>query len=309
MSVGLEGRPDRGYSAPRVRGRPPTRAEARAEVVVGALFLMTMIAGLALLVVYLLGGDTQVQGLLLTLAFGGIGAGIVVWAQWLLGTHEAIEERHPMLPERDEAALAGEAATREAEAGFTRRHLLIGLMFGAVGGLGAALLIPVLSLGPAPGRDLFVTAWKKGSRVVGLDGNPVTADQLPVDGVLTVFPEGSAGDAMAQTLLIRVPPDLLRLPADRMSWAPEGYVAYSKVCTHAGCPVGLYRASQHRLICPCHQSTFDVLDGAIPTFGPAARPLPQLPIELQPDGTFVALGGFPGPVGPSFWNMTSEGGS
>jgi ubiquinol-cytochrome c reductase iron-sulfur subunit len=309
MSLGLEGRPDREYSAPRVRSRPPSPAESRAEVIVGALFVVTMLAGLALLVVYLLGGDTQIQGLLLTLAFGGIGAGIVIWAQWLLGTREAIEERHPIMPERDETALAGEAATREAEAGFTRRHLLIGLMFGALGGLGAALLIPVLSLGPAPGRDLFVTAWKKGSRVVGLDGNPVRADQLPVDGVLTVFPEGSVGDAMAQTLLIRVPPDLLRLPADRTSWAPEGYVAYSKVCTHAGCPVGLYRASQHRLICPCHQSTFDVLDGAIPTFGPAARPLPQLPIQLQPDGTFVALGGFPGPVGPSFWNMTSEGGS
>ena len=145
--------------------------------------------------------------------------------------------------------------------------------------------------------------------MVGIDGKPVQASALPIDGVLTVFPEGAVGDAMAQTLLIRVPPDLLRLPADRMAWAPDGYVAYSKVCTHAGCPVGLYRAIQHRLICPCHQSTFDVLDGAIPSFGPAARPLPQLPIQLQPDGTFVALGGFPEPVGPSFWNMTSGGGA
>jgi quinol---cytochrome c reductase iron-sulfur subunit len=305
----MDGRPDPEYSAPRVRVPAPTPAETRAEFAVGALFVLTMLAGLALLVVYLVGGGTQLQGLLLTLAFAGIGAGIVIWAQWLLPTRLVIEDRHPVEPEMDAQVAAGEAATREAEAGFTRRHMLIGLLFSAVGGLGAALVIPVLSLGPAPGRDLFVTAWKKGSRVVGLDGKPVHADQLAIDGVLTVFPEGAVGDAMAQTLLIRVPPDLLRLPAGRMAWAPDGYVAYSKVCTHAGCPVGLYRASQHRLICPCHQSTFDVLDGARPTFGPAARPLPQLPIQLQPDGTFVALDGFPGPVGPSFWNMTSEGGS
>jgi ubiquinol-cytochrome c reductase iron-sulfur subunit len=106
-------------------------------------------------------------------------------------------------------------------------------------------------------------------------------------------------------LLIRVEPGLLKLPADRAAWAPDGFVAYSKVCTHAGCPVGLYRSSEHTLICPCHQSEFDVLDGARPISGPAARALPQLPIRLQEDGTFVALGDFPEPVGPGFWNMTS----
>ncbi len=309
MTSGIDGRSARGYAGPRVRGRVPTASEYRAEVLVGTLFVLTIVAGFALLVVYLVGGDTQVQGVLLTLAFGGLGAGIVVWAQRLLPTRLAIEERHPIAPALTAEASEVAAATREAEAGFTRRHLLIGLLFGAVAGLGAALLMPVLSLGPAPGRDLFVTAWKKGSRVVGLDGKPVQASQLPIDGVLTVFPEGAVGDAMAQTLLIRVPPDLLRLPPDRMAWAPDGYVAYSKVCTHAGCPVGLYRAIQHRLICPCHQSTFDVLDGAQPSFGPAARALPQLPIRLLPDGTFVALGDFPEPVGPSFWNMTSGDGA
>ena len=125
--------------------------------------------------------------------------------------------------------------------------------------------------------------------MVGLDGLPVNIDSLPVDGVLTVFPEGAVGSADAQTLLIRVADGLLQLPPDRMAWAPQGCVAYSKLCTHAGCPVGLYRAAEHKLICPCHQSTFDVLDGATPTFGPAARPLPQLPIQLAADGTFVAL--------------------
>jgi quinol---cytochrome c reductase iron-sulfur subunit len=97
--------------------------------------------------------------------------------------------------------------------------------------------------------------------------------------------------------------NLLQLPGRGAEWAPQGYVAFSKLCTHAGCPVGLYRANEHRLICPCHQSTFDVLSGAVPSFGPAARPLPQLPIRLEADGTFSALGDFPEPVGPSFWNM------
>jgi ubiquinol-cytochrome c reductase iron-sulfur subunit len=105
-------------------------------------------------------------------------------------------------------------------------------------------------------------------------------------------------------LLIRVEPGLLQLPGERAAWAPDGFVAYSKICTHAGCPVGLYRSSEHTLICPCHQSEFDVLVGAQPISGPAARALPQLPIRLEADGTFVATGDFPEPVGPGFWNMT-----
>jgi ubiquinol-cytochrome c reductase iron-sulfur subunit len=112
------------------------------------------------------------------------------------------------------------------------------------------------------------------------------------------------GSGDGQAVLIRVDPALLQLAPDRLEWAPMGYVAYSKICTHAGCPVGLYRAEEHALICPCHQSTFDVLNGGAPTYGPAARALPQLPISLMPDGTFVALGDFPEPVGPSFWNVT-----
>jgi ubiquinol-cytochrome c reductase iron-sulfur subunit len=119
---------------------------------------------------------------------------------------------------------------------------------------------------------------------------------------MTVYPDGDDSDPNAATLLIRVEPDLLRLEGEAAGQAPEGYVAYSKICTHAGCPVGLYRAAQHTLICPCHQSEFDVLTGATPISGPAARPLPQLPIRLEGD-SFVAIDDYPTPVGPSFWNM------
>ena len=178
------------------------------------------------------------------------------------------------------------------------RSFLVG-----VAGLAAALAIPVLSLGPGPGTSLRHTSWRRGTRLVTSAGEPVRSAELAIDSVLTVFPEGSIDDASAQALLIRVPDGSLRLPADRLAGAPGGYVAYSKVCTHAGCPVGLYRASERRLICPCHQSTFDVLDGAQPVFGPAARPLPQLPIAESRDGTLVALDDFSGPVGPSFWDL------
>ncbi|HEX8941363.1 MAG TPA: Rieske (2Fe-2S) protein [Candidatus Limnocylindrales bacterium] len=273
----------------------------RAELATAALFGLAALAGLALLAVYALDGPIQAQGLLLTVCLGGIGAAIINWVQRLMDIREVAEPRHALASDPRDVAGVGESL--EEEAGFTRRRFLVGALLGALGGLAAAVAIPILSLGPAPGRSLFVTSWRKGLRIVRTDGTPVNRADLSADGILTVFPEGHVGEADAATLLIAVGRDLLRLPPDRQAWAPDGIVAYSKLCTHAGCPVGLYRASQHQLICPCHQSTFDVTDGARPIFGPAARPLPQLPIALQPDGTFVALGDYPEPVGPSFWDM------
>ncbi len=278
---------------------PRTR---RIERRIAILFGVSALAGVALLGVYLAGGQTQIEAVLLALSLGGIGVGVIAWSQWLLPGTLRTEERHQSAAAADVVA---EREILEEESQITRRSLLIRALGGALAGLAAALAIPVLSLGPAPGRALFETPWRRGGlRLVGLDGLPIKASDLPIDGVVTAFPEGAVGSADGQTLLIRVPPDLLKLAQDRMAWAPDGYVAYSKLCTHAGCPVGLYRAAEHRLICPCHQSTFNVLDGAQPVFGPAGRPLPQLPIQLQDDGTFVATGDFSEPVGPAFWNIT-----
>jgi ubiquinol-cytochrome c reductase iron-sulfur subunit len=275
--------------------RPPERAAAadRAELMASAAFLVAAAAGGALLVLYALGGQTQLEGLLLTVCLGGLGAGIALVARYLTPAEEVIEARE---------SLATPAEAGPAAAEFSRRTFLIRSLGAGLAGLAAALLIPVLSLGPAPGDTLRHTSWRRGTRLVGEDGQPIRADSLDVDSIATVFPEGALQDASATTLLIRVADGSLRLPADRLAGAPGGYVAYSKVCTHAGCPVGLYRAAERRLICPCHQSTFDVLDGARPVFGPAARPLPQLPIARSPDGTFVALDDFTEPVGPSFWD-------
>ena len=277
--------------------------ERRAELLVLLLFAASTAAGVSLLVLYVLGGQPQFEGILLTLCLGGIGAGIVVWGQRLMPSRIHVEKRGPVGGTPERIGDLEEALTEEA--GFSRRTLLIRALLGTIAGLGAALAVPVFSLGPAPGRALFETAWRQGGRLAVAGGQPIRPGDLPIGGVLTVFPNGDDHDPNSATLLIRVEPELLRLPGERAAWAPDGFVAYSKLCTHAGCPVGLYRAPQHTLICPCHQSEFDVLDGAHPISGPAARALPQLPIRLEADGTFVAIGDFPEPVGPGFWNMTS----
>jgi ubiquinol-cytochrome c reductase iron-sulfur subunit len=276
------------------------RVERRTERLVLLLFAAATFAGLALLVVYLLGGQTQIEGVLLAVCLGGLGAGIVLWGQRLMPARIHIEPRGRVASRPEDIADLPEVLAEET--GFSRRRLLIGALGAAFGGLAAALAIPVLSLGPSPGRSLHETAWRSGARLATADG-PVTGDDLPVGGVVTVFPDGDEADPNAATLLIRVEEGQLQLDPAAMAYAPAGFVAYSKICTHAGCPVGLYRAAQQTLICPCHQSEFAVLEGARPISGPAARPLPQLPIRQEPDGTFIALGDFEEPVGPSFWDM------
>ena len=156
-------------------------------------------------------------------------------------------------------------------------------------------------MGPNPGRSLQTTPWRKGLRLVTANGTLVRDLDVPLGGLVTVFPEGHAGSADGQAVLVRVEPGLLVPRPGRGRWAPKGLVAYSKVCTHAGCPIGLYEAQSHELLCPCHQSTFDVLDGARPVFGPAAVSLPQLPIVIDTGGFLRAGGDFSEPVGPAWW--------
>ena len=277
--------------------------ERRTELLVAACFGATVLAGLTLLALYIVGSDTRIEGPLLAIALGGLGVGIVIWSHDLLDAKVVVEQRGTLASDDDAGDMLRETLTEEGD--ISRRTLLVRMLFGAVGALGAALAIPVFSLGPLPGRQLFETAWQSGARLVGLDGNPVSATSLPVGGVLTVFPDGAVGVSDSQTVLINVGQGVLDLDAQHAAWAPQGYIAYSKLCTHAGCPVGLYIEERHTLLCPCHQSEFDVLRGAVPISGPAGRPLPQLPIRLEADGTFTALADFTEPVGPSFWNVTS----
>ena len=269
-------------------------------------FVLSMVGSLGLILVYLFGGQTQLEGVFLGLALGGLGLGIVVWSLFLMNVPVESDERKPLAsaPETPAAPAGTVLATEEV----TRRRFLVRLLVGATAVLAAALALPTLSLGPRPGATLFRSAWARGMRIVSGDGDALRPEDVALGTVTTVFPQDHPGSADAVALLIRVRPEDLQLPDGRGDWAPQGYVVYSKICTHAGCPVGLYRAEQQQLLCPCHQSSFDVLRGAVPTFGPAARPLPQLPVEVDDEGYLVAAGDFPEPVGPSFWNLTHDRG-
>jgi ubiquinol-cytochrome c reductase iron-sulfur subunit len=272
------------------------------ERVAALAFGVSTIASIVLAVVYWRGGQTQLEGVCLFLVTGGIGFGIVSWAKQATPHDEVTEERHSVAS--SEESFEEVAAEIEAAAGVGRRRVLIGLAGSAFAAMGAALLFPLRSLGPRPGKDLKRTPYAGGGmRVVTEDGQAVSARDLAVDGVLTVWPEGHTDAADAPTLLIRTRRDQSFRPRQgREDWTVDGIVAYSKLCTHVGCPVGLYQAESGLLLCPCHQSTFDVLDGARPVFGPAARSLPQLPLGLDANGDLIARGDFSGPVGPGFWD-------
>ncbi|HJP66514.1 MAG TPA: Rieske 2Fe-2S domain-containing protein [Actinomycetota bacterium] len=278
------------------------REERRAERQVSALFVLASASAVALAVVYWVGGQPQLEGLFLGLSLTGVACGFVIWGNHLLPKGPFVDSRHAMP--------SGEAEVDEAEDDIerggviTRRKMIVRSLGLAVAGLGVAAVFPIRSLGPRPGRALVETPWKKGLRLITEDGRPVRAADIPVGGLLTVFPDGFPGSADGQAVLVRVEPNLLRPQRERATWSPQGLIAYSKICTHAGCPVGLYQAASHQLLCPCHQSTFDVLNHAEPQIGPAAAPLPQLPLDIDADGFVIATGDFSEPVGPSFWHRS-----
>jgi ubiquinol-cytochrome c reductase iron-sulfur subunit len=281
--------------------RGPDR-ERRAELRVAIAFSITTLAGIGLAIVYWRGGQPQAEGTLLGVGFAGLSYGLVTWANHLLHGGPFVEERHPLSSPEPSREAFEEDLERGGE--ITRRTLILRTLGAAAAAMGVAALFPIRSLGPRPGRSLSTTPWRDGLALVDDNGRPVRAQDVPLGSLVTVFPEGVPGSADGQAVLIRVEPDLMEPAPDRADWAPDGYVVYSKVCTHAGCPVGLYEAQSHELLCPCHQSTFDVLRGARPVFGPAAVALPQLPIRIDTDGTLRARGDFPEPIGPAYWRHT-----
>ncbi len=279
-----------------------------AEALAAACFFVAALAAVGLGVVYWRGGQTQLEGLLLAVATGGIGVGIVVWAKRFMPDEQVTEEREPLASTEEEIA-AFRSSFEHGEQSVVGRRLLVASIGAALTALGGALLFPIRSLGPRPGRGLKQTAFAAargrpgGVRLVRQDGSPLRPDDLAVDGVLTVFPEDHVRDADSPTLVIRTRADQeLDLAEGRDEWVVDGIIAYSKLCTHVGCPVGLYQSGEGLLLCPCHQSTFNVLEGAKPVFGPAARALPQLPLGVDDDGYLIATDDFSAPVGPGFWD-------
>ncbi|MDQ2663285.1 MAG: ubiquinol-cytochrome c reductase iron-sulfur subunit [Candidatus Eremiobacteraeota bacterium] len=266
---------------------------------VAAAFAVSILGSVVFAVAYVAHAGTALLGLGVVLAAGGMCAAFGVWAFTLIPQEQVVDEREDFPADvADRAELGREIAHDEK---MLSRPLLVRLFLAAVGAMGLASLFPFRSLGPAPHDTLFKTRWRNGLRVVREDGQPVRAEDLNVDAIVTVFPEGFVGDPASQAALVRVRPGELAGARDRNGWTPDGYIAYSKVCTHAGCPVALYRAKQRQLLCPCHQSLFDVLDDGRVLSGPADRPLPQLPLMLGSDGFLRAQGDFSDSVGPGFW--------
>lgn len=275
------------------------RRARTAEWQVAGAFWLSVACAIGVFATYVAGGQVQVEGVLLAGMLGGIGAGLVLWAKHFLPSKDVIEERKPLIstPEQKEAF---EEIFAEGERAIGRRRLLVGSAIAAFGTLIVALLPPVRSLGPRP-KGLKATPYRRKLRLVSESGSPIKPTDLDRGGVITAFPEGATDDSQAATLLIR-PGRHVKARTGRQHWTPDGLVAYSKLCTHVGCPVGLYQARSHLLLCPCHQSTFDVLDAAKPIFGPAARALPQLPLEIGDDGYVRSAGDFSSPPGPGFWD-------
>jgi ubiquinol-cytochrome c reductase iron-sulfur subunit len=278
--------------------------ERRDETVITSSFTVSVLAALGLALLYWQGGQPQLEGALLAVAAGGIAVGLITWSHGLMPNEPEAEERE------DPGSTSSEREAFDEDLDFgqvlSRRRLLRRFLMASIAAMGAAFLFPLRSLGPRPtDRELDDTPWKFGTRLVTEAGAPVLAADVPADGLVTVFPEGAVNSENGQAVLMRVDTALLRPLPGREGWTPQGLIAYSKVCTHAGCPVGLYEASSHQLLCPCHQSTFDVLDGAKPVFGPAALRLPQLPLAVDPTGRVYATGGFSEPPGPANWNRKS----
>jgi ubiquinol-cytochrome c reductase iron-sulfur subunit len=295
----------------RVRTVTPGAVERRAEVIVVALLGVAALLALGFIVVYGLfspaGLPNELLGLCLGLSLVCIGIALTVVAKCLVVTEE-LEEDYPQSHPEQQSAVAD--IIRRSGSRITRKRLLLGASAVTGGALTLAAVTPALSLGPLwDTAPLDETPWRRGTRVVDEQGRPLAAGAIMGRTFYTGFPEGADQELIGSSLVIvRVDPAKLHLPAGRAHWAPDGILAFSKICTHAGCAVALYRKPtdpqlepNNALVCPCHYSTFDPYTGGTVIYGPAGRPLPQLPLAIDAEGNLRATGNFSGRVGPSWW--------
>ena len=310
------------------RGRRPARVERagrivplespspRAELLVLALFGAAAACAVGFVVVYAVESiphQTQFLGLSLGLSFAFLAAALVVLAYRLVVSEELEEDYSPPAHPSEQEKLV--QLVEESGDRMTRKRLLF-LGGGAAGAaIGAALVTPALSLGPVfEVAPLYRTPWRRGVRLVDERGRPLRADEILEETFYTAYPEGADRDELGSPLVVvRLQPAELDLPRGRRDWAPDGILAYSKVCTHAACAVALYRKptfpaveARPALVCPCHYSTFDAARGGEVIFGPAGRPLPQLPVMIDGARQLRAGGNFSGAVGPSWSGVRSR---
>ncbi|MBB2911895.1 ubiquinol-cytochrome c reductase iron-sulfur subunit [Streptosporangium becharense] len=297
----------------------------KGERITALCFIVAFLAGIAFVVSYVVFqvGDINstatsnfALGSSLAVALLALASGMVTWVRMVMPKYNLVQERHPMVSGGEARAYVGETFLQGAEeSGLTKRPLLRRTLLAAAAPLGLAPLVLLRDLGPAykdfPAK-LRHTVWGEKTKegkprklVIEGTGDPIrAADFNSPGGILSVVPEGYEHDlnalAKATLILIKLRPDEIK-SGTNLNWTHDGIIAYSKICTHVGCPAALYEQSTHHILCPCHQSTFDAADGAKVVFGPAARPLPQLPIGVDEEGYLVATGDFAVPVGPSFW--------
>jgi ubiquinol-cytochrome c reductase iron-sulfur subunit len=305
------------------------KAAKRAERQIAILFALSCFGTLLLIYSYIfisdetfifipVLGETNAHqfglGMGMAIALFCIGAGAIHWAKTLMPDEEVIAQRHEFRsPDEDRAEFVKTVKEGAAGAGLGRRPLIKRTLGAALGLSGLTPLLLLRDLGPLPKDELTKTSWKAGTRLVTDPGDrPIRPEDLEVGAVAQTLPEIPAGEhrklsdiGKDAVLLIRLRPDEFNLDAERFSWTHEGIIAFSKICSHMGCAVALYEQQTKHLLCPCHQSTFDVTRAAKVIFGPAARPLPQLALTVDDEGYLVAQAPFTEPVGPSFWERDS----
>ena len=306
------------------------RAAKRAERQVASMFLMSAFGTVLLIFSFffipddvfvfvpVLGNQNAHQlglGLGMAISLFFIGMGAIHWAKTLMPDVEVVAERHEFRsPDSDRKDFVSAVKEGAAAAGLGRRSLIKRSLGAALGLSALSPLILLRDLGPLPGKELEKTTWKTGTHLVTDPGNRrIKASDLEVGAVAQVLPEIEDPEhrklsdiAKDAVLLIRLRPEEFNLEADRLAMTHDGIIAFSKICSHMGCAVALYEQQTKHLLCPCHQSTFDVTRAAKVIFGPSARPLPQLDITIDNEGYLVARQPFSEPVGPSFWERNSQ---
>jgi ubiquinol-cytochrome c reductase iron-sulfur subunit len=308
------------------------QAEKRAERQIAGLFALSAVFVVLFLVSYFVfdigadptiiagyGASNVALGVCLGMALLLIGVAAIQWARKLMSDVEIVEMRHPARSsdeDREDTLTSLQAGIDDS--GIARRPLIRNSMLGALAMLGLPAVVLLRDLGPLPGNKLAHTVWKPGMRLVNdVAGTPIKPQDVEIGQLINaepaVFYEEENGEpkyegvalqqakAKAAIIIVRMKPSDITPAKGRENWGIEGILCFSKICTHVGCPISLWEQQTHHLLCPCHQSTFDLGDNAKVIFGPAARPLPQLPLKLDSEGYLVAQRDFDEPVGPSYW--------
>ena len=266
------------------------------------------------------GASNVFLGLTLGLALLLIGVGAIQWARKLMSDVEISEPRHPSRSNDEDRDVAVSALNQGiSDSAIGRRPLIRNSLLGAVAALGLPAIVALRDLGPLPGTALERTVWKRGMRVVNdVSGTPIKPEQMEIGQLVNAEPavffavdeegehvvegvELQQEKAKAAVILVKMRPEDITPAQGRENWGIEGVLCFSKICTHVGCPISLWEQQTHHLLCPCHQSTFDLGDNGKVIFGPAARSLPQLPLMVDDEGYLVAQSDFTEPVGPSYW--------